>query len=173
MKSDVQVVDALPFKPAEVRRWRRTIWRAFADYGFQPIEIPACRILAGIVAIGTDSGLLSALTGSSEDYVKKVLRRLRKDRVLVGRSLRASWLTEDEATNSLGACLDAGVASGIFSRFVNEKRSAAQKARARESFARGPRRSPVARVIGQIFTPDQKRSNPLYGLPEWKQTKEK
>jgi hypothetical protein len=157
------------FDPRRVKRWRRDVWRGFEKGGLTAAQISGAMVLAGVVAVGTDVGVLSELTGLSEDYVRKVLRRLRKERILVGQTIRASWLDDDSATASVGAVLDAGAAAGIFARFVNDKRSAAQKARKPETRARGPRRPKVAVPSGAMFTPKQQKSNPLYGLPEWKE----
>jgi hypothetical protein len=153
------------FDPTRVRRWRRDVWRLFAKEGFRPAEVSAALVLAGVAFFGTDLGVLSELTGSSPDYCRKILRRLRKQRVLRGTTLHARWHDHDEGY--VATMLDAGVAAGIFVRGVNQKRSAAQKARAPETRARGPRRPRTKIAPGAVFTPKIQKADPLYGLPEW------
>jgi hypothetical protein len=158
-------VSTSQFEPKRVRRWRRDVWRVFAEEGFSPVEVSAALVLGAVAFFGTDLGVLSELTGSSRDYCRKVLRRLRKQRVLSGTTLRTRW--QDDKVGHLAEFLDAGVAAGIFSRCVNQKRSAAQKARAPETRARGPRRARTQIAPGAVFTPQMQKSDPLYGLPEW------
>lgn len=59
--------------------------------------------------------------------------------------------------------------AGLLTRPVDERRSAAQRARAPETRARGPRKV-SARIVGP-FSPKLQKSDPLYGLPEWEQAK--
>lgn len=149
--------------PKVVRRWRRDVYRAFTAGGLKPAEISAAMVLVGAALVGTDTTVLSQLTGLSADYALKIVRRLRKQRVIRGKTIRAAWASEE--AGDLAVILDAGTAAGIFSRFADKKRSAAQKARAPETRARGPRpRATSARSVGPLVL---KKSNPLYGLPEW------
>lgn len=157
----------MDFDPRKVKRWRRDVWRAYEAAGFKPAEIIAAMVLAAVVSFGTDPNVLSKITGSSEAYVRQVLKRLRQQRVLSGQTLRAGWLGSDEDAANIGAVLDAGVAACIFTRSPDPKRSAAQKARKPETYARGARRRRTIVAPGAVFTPKQQKSNPLYGLPEW------
>lgn len=150
-------------------RWRRDVWRVFERGGLKPAEINAAMILAAVAAIGTDPSALSTLTGLSVDYVRKVTTRLRQQRILRGQTIRVAWMREH---GDLAAILDGCVAAGRFTRAsVDEKRSAAQKARRPETYARGPRRPRTTILPGAVFTPKQQIANPLYGLPEWEQPK--
>jgi hypothetical protein len=155
------------FDRRRVQRWRRDIWRTFDKCGFTPPEIMAAMVLAAVAAVGTDLGVLSELTGHSTGYVRKVLKRLRAARILSGQTLRTPGVA-DGMDGHVGTVLDAGVAAGIFARFPDPKRSAAQKARAPETRARGPRRPRVVVALGAVFTPNVKKADPLYGLPTWK-----
>lgn len=156
----------MTFDKPDIRRWRRDVWRAFEDAGFKGPQIVAAMVLAAVSVVGTDLKVLSEVTGSSEDYVRKVLRRLRKHRVLSGQTLRVGWDREGEA---LAVILDGMVASGDLTRPSDPKRSAAQKARAPETRHRGPRRK--AAVIVGPYVPARQSSNPYYGLPEWETEK--
>lgn len=153
------------FDQKEVQRWRRATWREFERMGYNAIQIQSALVLAAIAFFGTDPDVLSELTGLSVDYVRKVTRRLREQRVLKGKSISAAW--GDQKCGDLAVALDAGVAAGMFARAVNPKRSAAQKARKPETYARGPRGERAPRESERIFRPTVKKSNPLYGLPEW------
>lgn len=153
------------FEPARIKRWRRDVYRVFEGDGFKPPQIMAALVLAAISTVGTDPRVLSELTGHSEEYIRRVLTRLRKQRVLRGQTLRGAWA--DDRHGSLAIMLDGMVAAGMVSRFVDEKRSAAQKARAPETRARGPRGKRAVVAPGAVFTPQVQKSNPLYGLPEW------
>lgn len=154
------------FDKHRVKRWRRDVWRIYEQQGFKPAEILAAMVLAAVASFGTDVSALSEITGHSTAYVTKVLRRLRKQRVLSGQTLRTPGMSDD-ANGHFGAVLDAGVAAGIFSRFVDPKRSKAQQARKPETRTRGPRRKRETPTAGAVFTPKVQKSNPLYGLPEW------
>jgi hypothetical protein len=132
----------------------------------------ASMVMAGISIVGTDASVLCELTGLSVEYVTKVTRRLRKSGVVRGQSLRVAWWQEKFA-GDVAVVLDAGVAAGVFSRGINPKRSAAQKARQPETRARGPRQPRAKVEPGTVFVPQQKKSNPLYGLPEWETEKSK
>lgn len=147
-----------------VKRWRRDVWRAFKADGLTPPEIMAAMVLVAVASVGTDLGVLSELTGSSRDYVRKVLQRLRRQRVLAGQTLRTHW--DDEESGGLAVMLDAMVSAGILSRPVDKKRSAAQQARAPETRARGPRRKRTVVPEGAMFTPKMQHSDPLYALSE-------
>ena len=154
------------FDLAKVKRWRRDIWRIYEGEGFKPAEIMAAMVLAAVAAVGTDRDVLSELTGHSPLFVQKVLRRLRRQRVCCGQTLRTPGVAAGHEGH-VGAILDASVAAGIFARFVDPKRSAAQQARKPETRAQGPRRPRTKITAGAVFTPKQQKSNPLYGLPEW------
>ena len=153
------------FDKKAVKRWRRDVWRVFEKQGFKPAEIMAALVMAAVAAFGTDLSVLSEITGHSADYVRVVLKRLRKQRVLSGATLRTAW--DDDNAGGLATALDAGVAAGIFTRGVDPKRSAAQRKRAASTRAYGPRRKSTAVAPGAVFTPAMKKANPLYGLPEW------
>ncbi len=153
------------FDKHAVKRWRRDIWRIFAKDGFTPPELMAVLVLVGVSQFGTDLGVLSELTGSSAAYVTKVLRRLRKQRVLSGQTLRVRW--EDDDDGYLAAMLDAGVSAGLWVRAVDSKRSAAQKARAPETRHRGPKRPAVRVPTGAVFTPKKQHADPLYASEEY------
>ena len=158
------------FKKPAVRRWRRDVFRALKSSGFNPAESMAGMVLAGIIAVGTDPGVLSALTGLGSDYVKKVTKRLRKQRIVLGDTLSAAWAAKgDDFYHEVAAVLDCGVAAGTFSRFVDPKRSAAQKARKPETRSRGPRGPRIRRELNTIAPPRIRASNPSFGLPEWEQ----
>lgn len=157
------------FEPKSIRRWRRDVWRVFDKEGFKPTEIMAGLVLAAVSAFGTDPDVLSEITGHSTEYVRKVLKRLRRERVLRGQTLRAAW--GDNETGSFAVLLDGMVAAGIMTREINDKASAAQKARAPETRARGPRRPSTKVAVGAVFSPQIQKSNPLYGLPEWRTQK--
>lgn len=152
-----------------IRRWRRDVWRIFEKEGFTPAELMAALVLAAVAFFGTDLDVLCELTGHSRDYCRKVLRRLRKQRVVSGQKLRTAW--HDDKAGGLATILDAGVAAGMFSRSPDPKRSAAQKARAPETRHRGPTRPRAILPAGAMFTPEMQKSNPLYGLPEWETKK--
>lgn len=152
------------------KRWRQDVWRIFEREGFTPAEIMAAMVMAGIAAVGINRPRLVELTGCSDAYVLKVIRRLRKQRILSGQSLRLAWDSKsDPFAQRVAVALDAGVAAGTFARFVDPKRSAAQKARKPETRARGPR---GPRKAVDLNTVKLVHSNPLYGLPEWEQKKE-
>jgi len=102
------------FNLKRVQRWRRDVWRIFEHAGFQPAQIMAALVLAAVASFGTDLEVLSEVTGHSTDYVRKVLRRLRAERVLRGQTIRAAWA--DENSGSFAVALDAGVAAGMFTR---------------------------------------------------------
>jgi hypothetical protein len=154
---------------ARVRRWRRDVYRAFASGGLKPIQIQAALVMAGVDALGTHLPTLSELTGLSENYARKVLRRLRRERILVGQTLRVRWGHPDEG--EFAALLDAMVASGELARFPDQKRSMAQKARTPGTRVRGPRQR-KATVVGP-YIPKRSKSNPLYGLSEWETGEQK
>lgn len=155
------------FELRRVKRWRRDVWRVFEREGFKPAEIMAAMVLAAVAVVGTDLAVLSELTGLSALYLRKVLTRLRRERILRGQTIRTPGVS-DGFEGHLGTMLDAGVAAGLFARFVDQKRSAAQKARAPETYARGPRGPRTKVPPGAVFSPQLQKSNPLYGLPEWK-----
>lgn|SRR2546421_3416829 len=155
------------FDKRAVKRWRRDIWRAFERERFKPAEIAAAMVFAAVESFGTDVSVLVQITGHSGEYVRKVLKRLRKQRVLSGQSINASGYGGDDFAQSVGACIDAGIAAGVFVHPVDPKRSAAQKARTAETRARGPRRRRVVVADGAVFTPKRRKSNRLLGLPEW------
>jgi hypothetical protein len=150
------------FDPNKVKRWRRDVWRAFESEGFKPHEIIAAMVMFAVNCIGTDLLALSQLTGSSEVYCQKVLRRLRKNGVVSGQKVRVSW--RDENNGWIGPMLDAGVAAGLFERSPDTKRSAAQKARDPKTRHRGPRKARTVIARGAVFSPQVVDSNPLYGL---------
>ena len=154
------------FDPKRIRRWRRDIWRLLQGLDFKPVQIPAGMILLAVQSFGTDAQVLSEVTGSSVDYVKKVLKRLRKQRIVTGQTLRARWDDPDDFRSAINVMLDAGVAAGIWSRFPNPKRSAAQKARRPETRATGPRYRAPQVPEGAVFTPKQIQGNKnhWYGL---------
>ncbi len=154
------------FDVGRVRRWRKQVYREFQRAGFTPAAIMAQWVLAGVAAVGPDLDVLSELTGHSPAYVKTVLKRLRKQRVLQGQTLRGAWDHPDHG--SFAVMLDAGVAAGVFARGVDQTRSAAQKARKPETRARGPRRPRVPVTPGAVFTPKVQKADPTYGLPGWK-----
>jgi hypothetical protein len=150
------------FDSKKTKRWRRDIWRIFEAQGFKAMEIMPAMVMAAVAEFGTDPSVLAEITALSTDYVKKVLKRLRRQRILVGQTMRTRW---DE---TLAAELDAMAAAGLITRrFVDPKRSAAQKARAPETRARGPRRKRATVLPGAVFTPKVQKADPLYGLPEW------
>lgn len=161
-------VVTLPFDAKAVKRWRRDVWRAFEREGYRGPAISAAMVLVAVAVAGTDLLVLTTLTGLSRDYVRKVLMRLRKEGVVRGRTIRAAWMNSDDGfAQSVAVLLDAGVAAGDLSRFVDAERSAAQKARAPETRVRRRQtRRPVE--PGTVFQPQVTNSNPLYGLPEWK-----
>ena len=150
-----------------VKRWRRDVWRAFEHEGLKASEIVAATVMAAVAIVGTDCLVLSVLTGVSPNYARTVLRRLRKEGIVRGRSMRVVWAQPDVAHSSFGILLDAMTAAGILSRqFANEKQSAAQKARSPETRARGPRGRRIKTPAG-VAPLRPVKSNPLYGLPEW------
>lgn len=154
------------FDKHRVKRWRRETWRIFEQQGFKPAEIMAALVMAAVSGFGTDVDVLSELTGSSTDYVTKVLRRLRKQRVLAAQTMRTRWT--DDNDGYVATLLDAGVAAGLFTRdAVDQRRSAAQKARAPETRHVGPQRQRVRIPKGAVFTPKTQKANPMYGLPGW------
>lgn len=157
----------MTFDKAKVRRWRRTVWREFTGMGFLPTHMHAPMVLAAIDAVGTGPTLIAELVGVSEEYVTKVLRRLRKQRVLQGQTLRIGWDSKDSGW--MAVALDAMVATGDLTRPPDPRRSAAQKARAPETRTRKPQTKRTKAAVG-MFTPKRVKSNPFYGLPEWEQT---
>ena len=155
------------FDKVGVRRWRRDIFREIRSSGIEPNE-PAFSVgmvLSAVYGFGTDTGVIAELTGLHEDYVKSVLKKLRKARVLRGQTLRVRW-NADGFEGTLAFVLDAHVAAGNFTRGVDEKRSAAQRARRRPEMVK-PRKPRAVQPKGAVFTPGVTKSNPLYGLPEW------
>jgi hypothetical protein len=156
------------FDKKEVRRWRRTIYREFEKLGFHSMQIMAASVLAAISAVGTDPNVIAELAGVSPEYALKVTKRLRRERILVGKKLRVAWM--DTKAGDFAVMLDAGVAAGEFARFADDKRSAAMKVRKLGPRKYGPRR-PRSKAEPGPFRPSLTKSNPLYGLPEWKNEK--
>lgn len=153
------------FDKREVLRWRRTVWREFQRWGFDAPKIPAAMVLAAVAAIGTDAESLIELTGSSKEYVRMVLRRLRKHRVLSGQTLRTAWESKDQFHGYVALMLDSMVAAGELQRPVDTKRSEAQKKRDPSTRRHGTTRRPRITVAGP-FTPAMQRSDPYYQLTD-------
>jgi hypothetical protein len=154
------------FDKQKIRKWRKQVWRVLAREGFQPAHMNPVMVMAAVDVVGTNPALVSSLVGVSIDYVTKVLRRLRKQRVLSGQTLRVRW-DEPGFEGRVAFILDAMVATGEVVRPPDEKRSAAQKARAPETRVRGPRGKRSQAPVG-AFTPKHVKANPLDGLSEWR-----
>jgi hypothetical protein len=151
------------FDKARIKQWRRDISKEMHKIGL-PSDTPEFdtgRVLAAVYGFGTDVDVLVEVTGYSAKYVRDVLKRCRKARIIVGQRLRVAW---NEHGISLG--LDAMVASGVCTRPPDPKRSAAQKAR-RQPAMRAPRRPRTVVAKGAVFTPKVTPADPYYGLSEW------
>jgi hypothetical protein len=119
-------------------------------------------VLAAVSAFGTSLPVLSEIVGRDEAFVKTVLKRLRKSKVLVGQTIRINWDYEGwEAMVAVG--LDLMVASGEVIRVPDEKRSAAHKGK--HSGPKSSRRVPTSKIAGP-FSLKRVKSNPLYTLPK-------
>lgn len=158
------------FERGKVRRWRRDMWRELVRAGFSPQrdtrKMSAALVLFAVSAIGTEITALMELTGLQAPFIRATLKRLRQQRILTGQKLRTAW---DSEAGGVAVMLDAMTAAGELYRPPDPKRSAAQRRRAPESRARGPRakRPPVTLAPGVVFTPPAVKSNPYYGLSEW------
>ena len=153
------------FEKKAIRHWRRFIFREVEKIGFRPAHrgFSAAMVMMTVYSFGTDVDVLVELTGFSAEFVIKTLRRLRKQKILVGQKMRVARWDDDGALGAVGVALDALVAADEVSRFPNPKASAAQKARAPETRARGPRTRRAPKAVG-IFTPQVKNCDSLYGL---------
>jgi hypothetical protein len=136
----------------------------FAREGFKPAQMNAVMVMAAVDAVGTNPKLIGELVGVSTEYVTKVLRRLRAQRLLRGQTLRVRW-DEPGFDGFVSFVLDAMVSTGELVRPPDEKRSAAQKARAPETRARGPRAKRTRMPVG-AFTPKHVKADPLYSLAD-------
>ncbi len=157
------------FDQKKIRRWRRIIWRVFSANGLEPVHVHAAMVMAAVDVVGSSELMIAELVGVSEDYVRKVLRRLRKQRVLRGHTLCVRW-DEPGFEGTVAALLDAMVATGELTRPPDPRRSAAQNARAPETRARGPRTRKAPLIVG-AYTPKRVKANPWYGLAEWEKAK--
>lgn len=154
------------FTKPQIKSWRRAIHKEFRWWR-TPSEAPEYRagmVLAAVYGFGTDVAIIAEVTGQTEAFVRAVLKRARKARILTGQTLRVAWNSKNGA---FALALDAIVAGceGI-ARAPDPKRSAALKGR-----TRGPDKKPRARRVkpttGAVFSPKITNSDPLYGLTEW------
>jgi len=153
------------FDRESVKKWRRAVHKELRWLGApsEDLVYRAAMVCATVFCFGTDADILAELSGQDEKLFRTVLKRLRKMRVLVGQTLRASDGWQGKYGN-FGLMLDAMVAAGDLYRPPDEKRSAAQKAR-RNPESRKPRSPRQAVTPGT--RPKVVNSNPLYGLAEW------
>lgn len=152
------------FSQPTIRNWRRAVFREIKTLGFTPgyPGFSAAMVMAAVYGFGTDTGVLSEITGHGEEYIKTVLKRLRKTRILSGQTLRVRWDKEGFEGLVALAC-DALVASGNVERPPDPKRSAAQRGRT-DGRGRGtPKVRSAARPSG-AFTPKVVQANPLYQI---------
>lgn len=154
------------FEKESVKRFRRTVHRECRRLHLDPDdpEYPVMMVLACVLAFGTDVGVLSEVSGQQDKFVRDVLKRARKARILAGQTLRVGWNGEH---GGMAMVLDAMVSAGTLSRFVDPKRSAAAKALVRKPETK-PRRQRTKIAAGSVFSPKVTASDPLYGLNEWK-----
>lgn len=152
------------FERESVKRWRRVVHKElrWLKLPSEDVVYRAAMVCAAIFCFGTNVDVLIEITGQDKARVRSVLKRLRKMRVLSGQTLRASGKWEGDQ-GAFGLMLDAMVAAGELYRPVNEKRSAAQKARK----VSGPRKPRTKREPQVVFQPKVTNANPLYGLAEW------
>ena len=147
-----------------VKHWRRTVHNELRRMRLTPEGpvYPAAMVTAAVYCFGTDLDVLVEASGHQAEYVKRVLKRLRQQRVLNGPRLRVAW--QDEKHGDLAWFLDAMVACGDLVRPVDPKRSAAHKGR--HSGPRQPRAVRVKPEPRTPFRPAVVKSNPLYYLDE-------
>ena len=154
------------FERTDVKRWRRTIHKELRPLR-EPSDSPTYRaamVLAAIYGFGTDITVLAEVSGQALEFVRGVLKRARKTRMLKGQTLHVGW---NEQHGLFALMVDAMVAEGTCSRPPDPKRSAAQKARQHGRGRGTSKRRQVVSTAGAVFTPKITRSNPLYGLTEW------
>lgn len=154
------------FEKVSVKQWRRVVHKELRGTGL-PSEDPvyrACFVLAGIFCFGTDVEVLVEVSGQTADFVRAVLKRARRTRILSGRRLMVAWL--QAGIGGLAVILDAMTVIGDLYRGSDPKRSAAAKAR-KNPAARSARPPRQKVEPGTIFSPTVVRSNPLYGLAKW------
>ena len=123
----------------------------------------ACMVLAAVYGFGTDISVLVEVSGQTEIFVRTLLRRARKTRMLTGQTLRVGW--NDKKTGQLALLLDAMTGISDLYRPPDEKRSAAAKTRMKPV----SRKQPAPRQVvlpGAVFTPKIVNSDPLYDLAE-------
>lgn len=161
------------FEKQRVVKWRRFVWRELVKLGFHPQrnfkELTAGMITIAVAHFGTDPSALSEITGSSQDSVKRVLKRLRKQKILVGQKMRVTAWDDDGFKGTLGLALDLMAAGGEITRTPSATRSAAQNARKPETYARGlthSRRRRAVVPVGSVFTPQQVSVEPFFTLEE-------
>lgn len=151
------------FDKREIQRWRRTVFRELHALGFRsPSDLGAGLVLATIGYFGTDIDVLIEMTGHSREFITKVLRRARKERIVRGQTLAVRWDAEG-FEGSLAFALDTMTAAGMLFRPVDQKRSAAQRGAMRKP--RGKYRPRQPKVVG-AFTPAKSHSNPYYQLED-------
>ena len=155
------------FERDSVKRWRRAVHKElrWLKLPSEDSVYRAAMVCAGIFCFGTDVAVLAEVSGQEPRIVRSVLKQLRRNRALTGRTLRANggW---DGKHGALGMMLDAMVAAGDLYRPPDEKRSAAAKARKMSTERKA--RKPHQRVEpGTVFRPKVSKSDPLYGLAEW------
>lgn len=156
------------FDQTALRRWRRDVLRELSKAGFQnPAAMGAGLIMVSAAHFGTDVSILVELTGHDDRFVRKVLKRLRAERIITGQKVRIRWNDEghDGFAGFVAFCCDALVAAGECYRPVDPKRSAAQKVAAQKRDMTKPRRR-VKVPEGAMFSPRQIKANPFYDLEE-------
>ena len=156
------------FPKDEIKRWRRVVHKELSRVGFSgddPKRLPAVVMIA-VSGFGTDRSVLCEITGQPESFVRAVLTRLRKQRVLSGQALRVSW-DDPGFDGTVAVVLDALVAAGDVARPVDPKRSKGLKGKAGRK-AGGINRPRTVIAPGAVFTPGRIKSNPLYELERGK-----
>jgi hypothetical protein len=162
MKRPTDQVAPRLFSPARVRRWRRDVFRTLTGMGIKPSPmLTAGMVLAAISGFGTDPLVLRELVGADETFLRRIVRRLRKQRVLVGQTLRVNWDDEGFA-GVVAVCCDVLVATGCVARPVDPARSAAMKARTVPTRKPRQRARRKVTVLGTVWTPKHVKANPLY-----------
>lgn len=161
------VGDTVVFEKDSVKQWRRAVHKELRWLKL-PSEDPVYRsamVCAAVYCFGTNVAVLAEVSGQETPFVRATLKRLRKTRILTGRTLRAceGW----EGKHGIFAMmLDAMVAAGELYRPVDETRSQAQKART-TSRPRQPRQKRDVVDAPNVFKPTVTKANPKYGLAAW------
>jgi hypothetical protein len=154
------------FDKSRVKRWRRDSWGELRRLGLDTSK-PECAaglVMVGVYSFGTDLDVLNEVTGLPRGFVRDVLKRMRKERILVGQTMRVRW---DKAgmEGAVALTCDALVISGLVNRPPDPKRSAAQRRVVRTPSAT-PRQRRVPPASGAVFTPRVANAHPWYKIAD-------